>query len=301
MDRLHAMASFVAVADLRGFAAAARRLRMSASAVTRLIAGLEAALSIQLLHRTTRAVSLTDAGARYLERARRILADVAEAEDAARADRTRPSGRFVVAAPSVFGRLQVAPLMCSFLAQHPAVVGELTLADRLINLVDEGVDVAVRIGHLADSSQLSRRVGETRRVVVASPRYLAAHKRPRRPGDLAGHRTIQFTSLTPTREWRFHVGRARTETRVAIAPGLVTNSADTAIGHAERGGGLAMVLAYQAAEAIRAGRLEVVLPGFEPAPLPIQLVYSATRLPSASVRAFVDLTLATCDWRFVEL
>ncbi len=301
MDRLHAMASFVAVADLAGFAPAARRLRLSPSAVTRAIAALEEQLSIQLLHRTTRSVSLTDAGARYLERARRILADVAEAEDSARAERSVPSGRFVVAAPAVFGRREVAPLMCRFLAAHPAVVGELTLADRLINLVDEGVDVAVRIGHLADSSQLARKVGETRRVVVAAPRYLAAHRRPRRPADLGRHRTIQFTSLTPTREWRFHVGRARTELRVSISPSLVTNSADAALGHAELGGGLAMVLAYQAAEAVRAGRLEIVLPGFEPAPVPIQLVYSATRLPSASVRAFVDLTLATCDWRFVTL
>ena len=299
MDRLDAMTVFVAVADLQGFAPAARRLRLSASVVTRAIAALEAHLGARLLQRTTRTVTLTDAGARYLERARRILADLAEAEAAAQAERTVPTGRFVVAAPNVFGRLHVAPLLSAFLARHPTVQGDLTLADRLVNLVEDGVDLAVRIGVLDDSTLVARTVGATRRVVVASPDYLSRRGEPRTPADLAGHAVIQFTALAPLPEWRF--ARGDHDARIALAPGLVTNSADAAIGHAAGGGGLTMVLSYQVVEAVRAGRLRVVLADFEPPPLPIQLVYPTTRLLSAKVRAFADLVTATCDWRFVAL
>lgn len=297
MDRIDAMAAFVAVADLRGFAPAARRLGLSASRVTRLVAGLEERLSIRLLQRTTRSVALTDAGARYLERARRILGDLEETEASARAERSEPKGRLVVAAPLVFGRLEVAPLFCEFLEAWPQVTGELTLADRAVNLVDEGVDVAVRIGHLPDSSLIARRVGETRRVLVGAPSYLARKKRPRGPGDLAHHRTIWFTALSPTREWRFE--RRGREERVAVEPSFATNSADAAIGHALRGGGLSLVLLYQVRELLRSGALEVLLPAFEPPPLPIHLVHPASRLLSANVRAFLELA-ATRRWRFVE-
>ena len=208
-------------------------------------------------------------------------------------------GRFVVAAPSAFGRREVAPLMCDFLARYPAVTGELTLADRVVNLVDEGVDVAVRIGQLDDSSFRTRVVGKTRRIVVGSPDYLARRKRPRAPKDLASHALIQFTSLSPMPEWRLI--RDGAEERVAFTPSFVTNSADAAVSHAERGGGLTMVLAYQAADAVRAGRLEPVLVEYEPPPSPIQLVYAASQLVSASVRAFIDMTLATRTWSFVDL
>ena len=296
MDRLDAMSAFAAVAELRGFAPAARRLSLSRPAVTRLVAALEARLGTRLLQRTTRSVTLTDAGARYLQRARRILSDVAEAEALAQADRSEPTGRFVAAAPSVFGRLHVAPVMCTYLERHPAVIGELQLADRTVNLVEEGVDLAVRIGHLADSSLVARRVGHTRRVVVGAPSYLERRGTPRRPGALSGHDLIQFSALTPQPEWRFT--RDGEETRVALAPRLVTNSADAAIGHAERGGGLTMVLAYQVASAVSAGRLRVVLPGFEPPALPIHLVYPTGRLLSAKVKAFSELVAETCDWDF---
>jgi DNA-binding transcriptional LysR family regulator len=299
MDRLEAMNAFVAVAELSGFAAASRRLGMSASGVTRLVAALEERLGTRLLQRTTRQVTLTDAGARYLERARRILADVSEAESVAQAERTVPSGRLVVTAPNMFGRLHVAPLVCAYLNKHTGVTAELTLTDRVVNLVEDGVDIAVRIGALEDSSHVARGVGATRRVVVAAPKYLKRHKAPATPDAIAKHDIIQFTALNPTPEWRFV--RDGSEQRVPLVPGFVTNSADAAIGHAELGGGLAMVLAYQVADAVRAGRLSVVLADFEPAPLPIHLVYSSTRLLSAKVRAFVTLATATCDWRFVEL
>jgi DNA-binding transcriptional LysR family regulator len=299
MDRLNAMSAFVSVAELRGFAAAARRLHLSPAAVTRLIAGLEDHLGIVLLQRTTRSVNLTEAGARFLDDARLILAAVAEAEDGARARRTTPSGRLVVAAPLMFGRLEVAPLMCDFLAAYPAVVGELSLADRAVSLVDEGVDVAVRIGHLDDSSLRVRVVGKTRRVVVGSPAYLRKRRaRLKTPAHLPKHALIHFTAMTATPEWRFGAG-AR-EQRIAFAPALVTNSADAAIGHAERGGGLTMALAYQVAHAVRDGRLEIVLEQYEPPPLPIQLVQPAARLVSANVRAFGELA-AKRPWVFVDL
>lgn len=298
MDRLQAMTAFVNVADLKGFAPAARKLKLSPSVVTRLVAGLEERLSTRLLQRTTRTVSLTDAGARYLERARRILGDVTEAEALAQADRAEPSGRFVVTAPQVFGRLHVAPLMCEFLAKHPRVVGELTLGDRAVNLVEEGVDLAVRIGALADSSVVARAVGSTRRVVVAAPKYLRAHKPLRRPEALAGHALIQFTALTPAPQWTF--ARRGEPVTVPIAPSLVTNSADAAIGHATRGGGLTMALGYQVADEVRARRLQVVLEEFEPPPLPIHILYPSTRLLTAKVRAFVDLVTSSRDWRFTD-
>src|SRR5271169_6701781 len=184
MDRIDAMQAFVAVADLRGFAPAARKHALSPSAVTRLIAALEERLGARLLQRTTRQVTLTDVGARYLERARRILADVEEAEGAAEGERTRPSGRLVVSAPVGFGRLHVSPVMTAYLKRYPEVSGELRLEDRVINLVEDGIDLAVRIGHLADSSLVARQVGEMRRIVVASPVYLKARGEPKRPADI---------------------------------------------------------------------------------------------------------------------
>lgn len=298
MDRLEAMAAFVAVVDSRGFAPAARRLGLSPSAVTRAVASLEEHLGIRLMQRTTRSVALTDAGARYLERARRILDELSEADAAARAERTDPTGRFVVSAPLVFGRMHVAGVFCTLLARHPSVQGELVLVDRMVNLVDEGVDVAVRIGHLADASLVAKKVGETRRVLVAAPGYLAARKRPRSPADLSAHALIHCTSLSPVAEWRF--GDAG-DARVAFAPCFTTNSVDAAIGHAELGQGITLALAYQVETAVREGRLTVVLPRHEPSPLPIQLVYATKRHVSANVRAFSELVASSCRWQFTRL
>ena len=290
------MQAFVAVADQRSFAAAARKLGLSPSAVTRLIAALEDRLGARLLQRTTRQVALTDAGARYLERVRRILADVEEAERTAEGERIRPSGRLVVSAPVGFGRLHVSPVISAYLARYSEVSAELRLEDRMINLVEEAIDLGVRIGHLADSTLVARHVGEMRRIVVASPDYLARRGEPPTPQAIAAHDTIRFGATSGMADWRFHDhGR---ELRIPIAPRLVTNSSDAAVRYAEQGGGLTRVLAYQAADAIRDGRLTIVLAGFEFPALPIHIVYPTSRLLSAKVRAFIDLVTETSDWRF---
>ncbi|MGB3446316.1 MAG: LysR family transcriptional regulator [Xanthobacteraceae bacterium] len=298
MDRIETMQAFVTVADHKGFAPAARKLGLSASAVTRMVAALEERVGARLLQRTTRSVMLTDAGERFLERARRILADVEEAEGAVQAERTQPTGRLVVSAPLGFGRRHVTPLMSTYLKRYPDVAGDLRLSDRMVNLVEEGIDVAVRIGHLPDSSLVARAVGDMRRMVVASPDYLAAHGEPHHPLEIAAYRTVHFGALSAAPDWRFvEDGR---EVRVACAPRFTTNSADAAIYHAEQGGGLTRVLAYQAAEGLASGRLKAVLTDYEIAPLPIHLVYPTSRLLSAKVRAFVDLVLHDCDWHFAK-
>lgn len=297
MDRIDAMRAFVSVADLQGFAPAARKLGLSASAVTRLIASLENHLGARLLQRTTRSVTLTDVGARYLERARRILGDLEEAEGSVQAERSRPSGRIIVSAPQMFGRLHVGPVMSAYLKQYPDVSAELRLSDRTVNLVDEGIDIAVRIGHLADSSVIARAVGDMRRIVAASPRYLKAHGTPQKLSDLAQHEVIQFAgSSSSLSEWRF-TDKGR-EMRVPVTSRFATNSTDAAVLHAEQGGGLINVLAYQVADQIKAGRLRIVLAKYELPPIPIHLVYPTSRLLSAKVRAFIDLVVAQTDWRF---
>ena len=296
MDRIDAMQAFVAVADLRGFAPAARKLGLSPSGVTRLIAALEQRLGARLLQRTTRSVTLTDVGARYLERARRILGDVEEAEAAVEGERTRPGGRLVVSAPVGFGRLHVSPVMSAYLLRYPEVSGELRLSDQMINLVEDGVDLAVRIGHLADSSLVARHVGEMRRIVVASPGYLRARGEPDAPGAIASHQTIQFGGMGASPDWRF-IERGQ-EIRIACTPRLTTNSADAAIQHAEQDGGLTLVMAYQADAAIKAGRLKIVLAKFEQPPLPIHIVYPTSRLLSAKVRSFIDMVIERSDWHF---
>jgi DNA-binding transcriptional LysR family regulator len=264
--------------------------------VTRLVAALEDRLGARLLQRTTRQVALTDVGARYLERIKRILADVEEAEGSVRDERTRPSGRLVVSAPIGFGRLHVSPVMSAYLTRYSEVSGELRLSDRMINLVEDGVDLAVRIGHLADSSLVARQVGEMRRIVVASSAYLKARGEPKTPEAIASHDTIQFGATAAPPDWRFVADG--TEIRVTCTPRFITNSADAAIQYAEQGGGLTRVMFYQAAAAIKAGRLKIVLAKFEPPPLPIHVVYPTSRLLSAKVRTFVDLVTERSDWHF---
>ncbi|MFZ5731549.1 MAG: LysR family transcriptional regulator [Pseudomonadota bacterium] len=299
MDRIDAMRAFLTVADLKGFAPAARKLRLSPSAVTRLVAGLENHLGARLLQRTTRSVTLTDVGMQYLERTRRIIADIDEAETSAQAQRIEPTGRLVVSAPVVFGRLHVAPLMARYLKRYPQVTAELRLNDRMVNLVEEGIDMAVRIGHLSDSSIVARTVGDMQRVVVGSPQYLKKRGRPQKLADLERHDLIRFNGAGTGVDWRFkEKGR---DVRIVQPARYVTNSADAAVQYAEQGGGLAIVLFYQAEEAIRRRRLNIVLSEYEPAPIPIQIVYPSTRLLSAKVRAFIDTAIETCDWTFTKI
>jgi DNA-binding transcriptional LysR family regulator len=247
------------------------------------------------LQRTTRSVALTDAGSRYLERARRILADVEEAEGAAEGERLVPRGRLVISAPVGFGRLHVSPLVSEYLTRYPEVSVDLRLSDLTINLVDEGVDLAVRIGHLPDSSLVARHVGEMRRIVVASPGYLEKHGEPQLPEEIMSHQTIQFSAMSAS-GWRFM--KDGHEARVAPTPRLITNSSDAAVQYAVRDGGLTRVLAYQAADDIKAGLLKIVLQGYEQRPSPIHVVYPTSRLLSAKVRTFIDLVVEVSDWNF---
>jgi DNA-binding transcriptional LysR family regulator len=260
-----------------------------------MVAALEDTIGTQLLQRTTRSVTITDAGMRYLERVRRILADVEDAEAAAQNERTAPVGHLVISAPLVFGRLHVSPIMSAYLKTYPLVSGELRLSDSTVNLVDEGIDLAVRIGHLPDSSVVARAVGDMRRVVVASPRYLKARGTPLKPSDLAGHDMIGSAAGLLS-EWRF-IDRGK-EIRVPCPARFATNSVDAAIAFAEQDGGLALLLAYQVEDALKAGRLKTVLQDYETPPLPIHLVYPTSRLLSAKVRAFIDLVVEKTDWHF---
>jgi DNA-binding transcriptional LysR family regulator len=298
MDRFDAIQAFVAVAEQSGFAPAARKLGLSTSAATRHVAALEEHLGVRLLNRTTRAVSLTDAGQRFLAQGKSILADLEQAELMAETERAEPSGKISIAAPQVFGRLHIAPLVCEFLVLNPKVRAELVLGDRIVNLVEDGIDVALRIGHLGDSGDIARKVGAVRRVLVASPAYLAKFGMPSRPQDLASHQLISFTALTHETLWRFWKGQVPQD--VSISPIYSTNSADAALWHAAHDGGISFALSYQVADAVREGRLHVVLSDYEPPHYPVQFVYSSSRLLSVKVRSFIDHAAKTRDWEFLE-
>lgn len=288
MDRWQAMRVFVKVAETGGFAEAARRLYMSPPAATRAVAALEETIGARLLIRTTRSVKLTDAGQRYLADCQRILSDLADAEAAAAGSYATPSGTLVVTAPVLFGQMHVLPIVMDYLSQHPAVTAQTLFLDRVTNLIEEGMDVAIRIGHLADSELNAIRVGTVRRVVCASPAYLAAHGEPMAPAELAGHRIIANVSAWPSLEWRF--GRER-KTSVSVHPQLVCNLNEATISAAIEGWGLARVLSYQIDAAVRDGRLRVVLADFEEGPLPVHVVHAGGHGPSAKIRSFVDFAV----------
>lgn len=294
MDRLEGMRVFVAVAEAQGFAEAARRLRRSAPAVTRAIAALERRLGTRLLHRTTRSVRLTEAGERYLVDCKRLLAELDDADAAASGAASEPRGTLAVTAPALFGRLYVAPILLRFLARHPHVTVRALFVDRVVHLLDEGVDVAVRIAHLPDSSLTGVRVGQVRRVVVAAPSYLAARGTPREPADLAGHDAIGFSpDGAVVAPWPFEPRPgSRTRPRGAPRQQLVVNTADVAIAAAVAGRGLTRALSYQVAGDVDAGRLRIVLADYEPPPIPVHLVFPEGRYAAAKVRAFVELAAA---------
>jgi len=287
MDKLRAMHTFVNIVEGGSLTAAADLLGTSAPGVVRTLAALEAELGVRLLNRTTRRMSLTDAGREYYERCKRVLAEVEEAEAALSARRAVPKGRLRVTASVMFGRLRVAPIVAQFLAAQPAVEVELLLLDRVVDLVEEGIDAGVRIGYLAESSLVAVHVGETRRVVCAAPAYLKKAGAPKVPRDLAQHRCIGFSGLSAG-EWSF--GKHSRE-RVQIGAVLTTNQVDAALDACVRGVGCAQFLAYQVQALLDAGRLKRVLQDHEPAALPIHVVYPYARLLSSNVRAFVDFAV----------
>ena len=286
MDRFREMEIFVAVATLGGFAKAGAALRISPPAVTRAVSGLEDRLGARLFQRTTRSLSLTEAGLRFLESARRLLAEVEDAEKTAVGETSVVQGHLVLTAPELFGRLILAPVLRDFLAAHPRVTAAAFLYDRVVNLVEEGIDLGVRIGALPDSSLIARRVGEVRRMLVASPGYLSSRGAPETPGDLKMHNMIVVTGLMPNREWRYQdEGRSK---QVSLSPLLETNDGALAIAAAEAGEGIANVVSYMVAEQLREGQLLPVLDAFGPPPVPVQLVYPQSRQLASKVRGFLD-------------
>jgi DNA-binding transcriptional LysR family regulator len=290
VDRLDTMRAFVAVAEAQGFAAAARRLAMSPPAVTRAIVALEDRIGTRLLHRTTRTVRLTEAGTRFLADCKRILGELDEAEASAAGSHAEPRGRLAVTASVMFGRLYVAPVVLDFLALNPRVTARTLFVDRVVDLVDEGLDVAVRIAHLPDSSLTALRVGAVRRVVCASPDYLARRGTPRRLDELAQHDAIVFSPAEAAEDWSFGAGSPGETVRPPAR--LIVNSAEVAIAAAAAGHGITRVLSYQAAAEVRAGRLAIVLAALEPPAIPISVVYPEGRRAAAKVRAFVDFAVA---------
>jgi DNA-binding transcriptional LysR family regulator len=281
VDRLDALRAFAAVAERGSFADAARRLRLSPAAVTRAVAQIEDQLGVLLLHRTTRSVRLTERGAVYLERCRQIFADIEDADRQVRGEDALPRGTLAVAAPLMFGRLHVLPVVQQLLLDHPDLAIRLTLSDRLVHLAEEGMDVAVRIGEPADSALIATKLGEVRRVLAASPAYLVRRGTPRTPADLSAHDLIAFEGTDAANDWRFGTVSVRVQPRLAV------NSADAAIAAAEAGLGITRTLSYQVHESVAAGRLALVLEQFAPPPMPVNVMYPSRRLGSANVVAFV--------------
>jgi DNA-binding transcriptional LysR family regulator len=289
MDRLQAMTTFVAVVDSGGFASAARKLNLSPPMVTRAVAELEERLGLRLLTRTTRFVRVTDAGARYAEDCRRILAEIDEAETTATGTHAAPRGTLTITAPVLFGQLHVTPVLVDYLKQFPEVDAQCLFLDRVVNLVEEGIDVAVRIGELPDSSLQAVRVGRVRRVLVASPAYLQVQGVPRRPEELAAHTITSAAGVSPAPDWRFNDAGSPLVQR--MQPRLRTTTNDSAIAAALAGLGITRLLSYQVATHVRSGALQVVLEDFETAPMPVHVVHHEGRRATQKVRAFVDLAV----------
>lgn len=286
MDRLHEIEVFIAVAEAGGFAKAGARLRLSPPAVTRAVSALEDRLGARVFNRTTRSVTITDVGQRFLESARRVLSDLDTAEKDAVGETSTPQGHLTVTASVTFGRSALPPVLCDFLGQHPRVTASVLLLDRVVNLVEEGVDVAVRIGHLPDSSLIAKRIGSVHRILVASPDYLARRGTPESPMDLRLHSVIAFTGLMANREWRFLDGQKHSS--ISLDPVFEINDAVAAIQAAEMDHGITNALSYMVSDQIRNGKLVPVLQAFTLPPQPVHLVYPHARLVAPKIRAFID-------------
>lgn len=298
MDRLESMSMLVAAVDAGSISAAARRLGRPLATVSRRISDLEAHLGTRLLNRSSRRLTLTNAGRSYVAACQRILEDVQEAERAATGEYSAPRGQLTVTAPIVLGRLHVLPVVSEFLAAYPEIDIRMVLADRVVNLFEEQFDLAVRIGDLPDSSLIATRVGAIRRVICASPAYLSARGTPENPNDLSQHDCVTFEGLMTREAWTFTVGK--TVMSVPIRSRLVINTAEAAIDAAIAGLGLTRVLSYQVATALEVARLAVVLEEFEPSPSPVSLVYGGGRLLPLKLRAFIDFAAPRLKAMFKE-
>jgi DNA-binding transcriptional LysR family regulator len=291
MDKLEAIEIFVTVAQENGFAAAARKLAKSPAAVTRAISALEGELACKLFRRTTRTVHLTESGAAFLVDAKRIVSDVEESVTRRQGHDSAITGTLVVTASTMFGASYVSPIVLQFLAQQPALHIHAVLVDRLVDLHQEGVDVAVRIAALRDSSLRAIKVGQVTRIVCASPDYLTRNGRPTKPTDLTSHRTIMFALSVAPAQWTFSKRASvskRKSQRVTLQPQLTTNSSQFTLAAGIAGRGIIRALSYQVADDLTAGRLVRILPAYEPPPLPIHVIHTGGRRPSVRVRAFVD-------------
>jgi DNA-binding transcriptional LysR family regulator len=288
MDRFEAMSILVAVAEAGSLTAAGRRLNMPLPTVSRKLADLEAHLGARLLARSTRKLALTDIGRDYLAASKRILGEMAEAEQAAKGEHTAPRGELVIAAPIVFGRLHVLPIVNAFLASYPEIRVRLVLSDRNAHLLEDHVDLAVRIGVLADSSMIAARVGTLGWVVCASPDFLARHGTPRLPQDLANLPCITFDMFGASAPWVFGGGEEGGATSVMVSSRLSVNTAEAAVDSAVAGIGLTRVISYQAARAVGDGVLNVVLDAFAPPRVPVYLLHAAQGALPLKIRSFMD-------------
>jgi DNA-binding transcriptional LysR family regulator len=286
-DKLRAMACFVRIVEKGSLTAAAIDLGQSLPSVVRTLATLEQELDVTLLNRTTRRIHLTDDGRRYLEYCRLILSHVRDAEASLHTQRSVPHGRMAVTAPVAFGQRYVAGTVSEFLQLYPNSMVDLLLVNRIVNLIEEGFDAAIRIGHLEDSSLVAIPLTRVRRVVCASPGYLRRHGVPEHPDDLRNHRCVRFTGLAPRSEWPFRVGSRRVS--VPIANSLICNDAGAAIESCASGLGFGSFLSYMVAPLKKSGALQYVLEGFEIEPLPVQFVYPQSRILSVTVGAFAEL------------
>jgi DNA-binding transcriptional LysR family regulator len=286
MDRFESMAVLLTAVEAGSLSAAGRKLGMPLATVSRKVSELETHVKARLLSRSTRKLTLTDAGRDYVVACKRILEDVNEAERAASGEYSAPRGELIVTAPIVFGRLHVLPVTTEFLAAYPEVTVRLVLGDRIVNLLEDHVDLAVRIGELPDSSLVALRVGTIRRVVCASPTYFAVHGKPKSPGELSAHQCVTFAALMSPDSWVFKVDGV--DVSVPVHSRLIVNTAEAAIDAAISGVGVTRVLSYQIDQPSRTGLLDITLRDFEPAPLPVSLVYAGqSRLP-LKLRAFLD-------------
>ena len=282
MDKLAAMRAFLEIADQGSLTAAARVLGKSQPTMVRTLANLESELGVRLLRRTTRRLALTEEGQIYLHRARHILAEVTEAELALTATDAIPQGSMRITAPVAFGQWHIAPAITAFLSSYPQVQIDLLLLDRVVNLLEEGIDLAVRIGTLADSSMIATNVGTMRRVVCISPERLKQLGTPDTPAALANQPCVNFYGLSPSHRWTF----ANKES-VSVSGPLTTNQAITAVNACKQGVGFGQFFHYQVAEAVQEGSLQIVLQNHEPAPQPVNLIYTDTRFMTPRLRVLL--------------